>query len=153
MTSFVKIVSVLVFLVSIDACVDDTTRTMGATPRRGVDYSISWVDVPGNRNFVVRLESLSRREICTGPGRWPISTGQIGGSGLKIVARVDGRSFKYRDSNMEMCLFRECENPMTRGAVLQAILSYDGFELPADLWSASKELEFDPEPYWCSKRR
>lgn len=153
MTNFVRIVSLLCLLIVIEACVGVKTRNPGPTPRRDVDYSISWADVPANRNFDVRLESLSGREICTGPGRWPTATGYIGGSGLEITVRVYGKLFKYRDSNMEMCLFRECENPMSRGTVLKSTLTYEGFELPEELWSAPKELEFDPEPFWCSKQR
>lgn len=148
-----RTVGVACFLSLIAACVGDKTKAQSSAPRRDVDYSISWVDMPRNQNFSVRLESLSRREICTGSGRWSTSTGYIGGSGLKIFVHVDGKLFKYRDSNMEMCLFRECENPMSRGSVLQSVLTYEGFELPEELWSVPKELEFDPEPYWCINRR
>lgn len=153
MTNFARVVVVIFFLSMATACIGDRTRVQKPVPQRGVDYSISWIDAPQNRNFAVRLESLSHREICTGSGRWPTSTGYIGGSGLKIVVHVDGKLFEYRDSSMEMCLFRECENPMSQGSVLQSILTYEGFELPAELWPEPKELEFDPKPYWCRKRR
>ena len=153
MTNVIRVVSVVCLFIALEACVGGKTSHPGPSPRRDVDYSISWIDVPANRNFVVRLESLSHREICTGPGRWPTPTGNIGGSGLEIAVRVDGKLFNYRDSNMEMCLFRECHNPMSRGSVLESTLTYEGFELPEELRSAPKKLEFDPEPYWCSKAR
>jgi hypothetical protein len=151
--NFARTFVVILTLMVVQACVGNKAGSPGPTPRRDVDYKISWVDDPAHRNFAVRLEPLNRGEMCTGPGQWPNATGHLGGSGLKITTRVDGKLFTYRDSNMEMCLLRMCENPISRGSVLQSILTYDEFQLPEELWSATKELYFDPEPYWCNKRR
>ena len=119
------------------------------TPELGRDYALTWVDVPEKREVLVRIKSMSERELCTGPGRWPNPSGHIGGSGLEISLLVGSEKYKYRDSNMEMCAFRECQNPMKNGSVLQSALRYEGFGLPSELIAAPKSLSFDPKPYWC----
>lgn len=42
---------------------------------------------------------------------------------------------------------------LVEGGPLESTLTYAGFELPEELWSAPKQLEFDPELYWCGKPR
>lgn len=133
----------------IAACSEMSPRRVDQEPARGVDYLVTWVDMPEEKKFLVRLESMSKRELCTGPGRWPSSSGYIGGSGLSITVRVDSVEFRYRDSDMEMCAFRDCQNPMRRGTVLESVLTYEGFGIPPQLVGSPKALSFDPEPYWC----
>jgi hypothetical protein len=135
------------------ACASSNGYQRGRSPKLGVDYAVTWIDEQSARRFSVRLESLSKRELCTGPGRWPTSAGYIGGSGLVISAVVGTNVYTYRDTDIEACIFRECTNPMKQGSVLQSILTYDGFKIPPDLWSATKELRFDPQPYWCAGPR
>jgi hypothetical protein len=119
-------------------------------PQRGTDYLITWADEPANGLFRVRLEALTKRPICTGAGRWPTKSGHLGGSGLKLVALVAGRSFTYQDTAMEMCMFRECYNPIQKGMSLTSVLTYEGFGIPDELGLKPKALDFDPAPFWCS---
>src|SRR5262249_5094587 len=77
-------------------------------PKRDRDYRLAWVDDPAIGAIRVTLESLSSRQICTGPGRWPNEFGHFGGSGLRATVTIRGQTFLYQDTDMEMCLIRDC---------------------------------------------
>jgi hypothetical protein len=148
MAALTSFVSPVIFA----ACAGISGHSGDQDPKLGLNYAVTWVDVPEKQEVVVRIESMSKRELCTGPGRWPNLSGHVGGSGLEITLLAGAEKYTYRDSNMEMCLFRECQNPMKFGSVLQSVLTYEGFGLPPELKSAPKALSFDPKPYWCRTR-
>ena len=140
-------------LIAGSGCVTDSVApTLEKSPVRNVDYVVSSSDSPEHRRFDVTIQALTKREMCTGPGLWPSPTGHIGGSGLKITARVDGITYTYRDTDMEMCAFRACQDPISSGSKIQSVLTYEGFGLPDANRFAAKELTFEPQPYWCTAR-
>jgi hypothetical protein len=130
-------------------CSRTLTSAAETAPQLGVDYQVSWTDDPANQQFVVQLTALGDRKICTGPSLWPSQTGHMGGSGLVVSLRVENDTYIYKDTEMEACIYRACQNPIAHGSVLRSVLTYDGFGLTSDRWSAEKNLNFDPKPYWC----
>jgi hypothetical protein len=145
--------SALIALAMVVAACAGYQRHGSSAPMLSRDYRLVWADDPASGVIHVTLEALSPRQICTGPGRWPNGSGHFGGSGIGATVTIRGQTFHYEDTAMEMCAFRDCQNPLGKGGAISSQLTYKQFGIPKHLEQESKALAYDPEPYWCRDAR
>ena len=152
-TTSSSVIFSLIVCMAFGGCAGRASMAEQTNPIPGKDYLFSYVDLPQEGRFKLTLVSKSSRDLCTGKSRWPTEAGYMeNASGTTFVVLGEKR-YSYKNFDMDVCPYRACGNPMTRGMRLESSLLYRDFDLPQSSYGLSKELGYDPRPFWCDEGR
>ncbi|MEA3033368.1 MAG: hypothetical protein QOH86_1384 [Sphingomonadales bacterium] len=105
-------------------------------------------DEPDRERVHLIFRNESHGALCLSPSEWPNPGGTIHYGSTRLFLVVEGRRYPIRDFNTGSCI-AGCRTRVARGTSLDGFVPYSEFDLPRELWSRPKSLEFSPRPYRC----
>lgn len=105
-------------------------------------------DRPDLRRIELRYRNNTKSAVCVSPDFWPNQAGKIHEATDILVLVVGNERFPVVDFNTGYCP-QGCYERVAPGQEIFGFISYDDFQLPERLWTATKRLEFRPQGFAC----
>lgn len=120
-----------------------------ATPSTLAPIEYSYVDNIGKQQIELTYHNESKKTRCLSPSQWPNSSGKIDQGGDYVFLIVEGKRFAIENFNTGYC--PKCSIAVAPNKQITTFISYHDFDLPDDLIKKTKQLEFHPKAYNCSR--
>lgn len=117
-----------------------------------VPVEYQFADLPDRLGFTLSYTNQTRRMICLSPSDWSNGAGWFDTSENRIFLRVGSQRFSMKANNGGYCS-GGCATRARPGETVTDFVLYARFELPPQLRSESKQLEFVPAVagYHCAR--
>jgi hypothetical protein len=128
-----------------------TTFVLGcASSAAVIPIQYGFADIPARAGIQLTYTNASKRMMCLMPEHWPNQAGKINQAADYVSLIVDGVSYPIEDFNTGYCI-GGCPTYVSPGETITGFISYRDFNLPVELFSRPKALEFSPRAFACKR--
>jgi hypothetical protein len=113
----------------------------------GVEYH--YVDNHAQSRIEMTYVNNSGVTVCMSPEFWPNEYGNIDSSPDFLGLVVKGQRYKFKETSMGYCFNEDCVFRVRPGERIFGFIKYQDFNLPAELFTEQKYLDFSPTGYKC----
>ena len=109
------------------------------------------VDNPEEGRVELAYQNTSGDTMCLLPEHWPNEAGKINQASGRVWLIVDHERFSIENFNTGYCL-QGCAVHVAPGQTVRAFISYQDFNLPAELANEPKAMDFESVAFKCSAK-
>lgn len=125
------------------------TGCVTTTAPIAIHYEV--LDNPDEGRIELTYQNTSRDTMCLLPEHWPDEAGKINQAGDRVWLIADHERFPIQNFNTGYCL-QGCAVRVSPGETVRAFISYQDFNLPAELANEPKALDFEPVAFKCPEK-